>query len=402
APVVSFLKVLANPLLDLELGQVLCSYLYGFSSDDIAQLRLKKGESLFAALLQKAQTDPHCAAPIEDFNLLRREAMERPAVGVLQLIYAVTGAEHKVLAMTQGEARRGNLRLLTEYAASYGGGADFGGFVDYLYSLEEFECDLPSASVSAGNAVSIMSIHKSKGLEFPVVFICDTAVQFNTVDLASDVLMHPELGFACVMRDNRRMIQHRTIPLAAMALENKRAMLSEELRVLYVAMTRAKERLYITAADRNLSKLNSAAETPPEGDRLSGFSARTANCYFDWIAAALCRHPDFPQDILEIPTAPVPRCEGQGQLLVRVVPPPQDTEEIAVHATGGAEPTEEAVEGIQKRMHWEYPYLKDTETPIKLSVSELTKGVDKKDYFFTRRPKLLTEKSFTPTERGIA
>ncbi|MEG1942444.1 MAG: PD-(D/E)XK nuclease family protein, partial [Angelakisella sp.] len=81
---------------------------------------------------------------------------------------------------------------------------------------------------------------------------------------------------------------------------------------------------------------------------------------------------------------------------------PQDTEEIAVHATGGAEPTEEAVEGIQKRMHWEYPYLRDTETPIKLSVSELTKGVDRKDYFFTRRPKLLTQKSFTPTERGIA
>ncbi|MEG0942708.1 MAG: helicase-exonuclease AddAB subunit AddA [Angelakisella sp.] len=402
APVVSFLKVLANPLLDLELSQVLCSYLYGFSSDDLAQLRLTKGESLFASLLQKAESDPKCSAVVEDFHLLRHEAMSRPASGVLQLIYAVTGAEHKVLAMVQGEARRGNLRLLSEYAASYGGGGDFGGFVDYLYSLEEFECDLPSASIAAGNAVSIMSIHKSKGLEFPVVFLCDTTAQFNTMDLVSDVLMHPELGFACVVRDNRRMTQHRTIPLTAMALENKRAMLSEELRILYVAMTRARERLYITATDKNLGKLQSAAAAPVNGDKLTGWTARSAGCYFDWIAAALCRHPDFPMDILDMPIIPVARGEGQGVLSVRVVLPTKETDDLSEHATGGAAPSARAVEALRKRMHWEYPFTKDTVTPVKLSVSQLTKGVDKKDYFFTRRPRLLTEQSLTPAERGIA
>lgn len=401
APVVSFLKVLANPLLDLELGQVLCSYLYGFTSDDLAQLRLVRGQSLFAALLHNGESDPRAAGVQEDFSLLRREAMSRPAVGVLQLLYAVTGAENKVLAMPQGEARRGNLRLLAEYAASYGGG-DFGDFVNYLYSLEEFECDLPSASVSAGNAVSIMSVHKSKGLEFPVVLLCDTTAQFNTMDLASDVLMHPELGFACVVRDNRRMTQHRTIPLTAMALENKRAMLSEELRILYVAMTRARERLIITAADKNLSKLRAAAAAPPAGDKLSGWVARTASCYFDWIAAALCRHPDFPQDLLEIPAVPLAEREGQGMLAVRVVPPPPEAEARVEHATGGGLPDEGAIERLTRRMQWEYPHQQDTETPVKLSVSQLTQGADKKDYFFARRPRLLTEQSLTPTERGIA
>lgn len=402
APVVGYLKVLANPLLDLELSQVLCSYLYGFSSEMLAQLRLRRGESLFAALLRKEGEDKDCAAFLSDFRLLRREAVSRPATGVLELLYALTGAENRTLAMTQGETRRGNLRLLCEYAATYNSGGDFSGFLTHLYALDEFGCDLPSATVAAGNAVSIMSIHKSKGLEFPVVFLCDTAARFNQKDLAADVLMHPELGFACVVRDNRQMTQHRTVPLEAMAQEQRRAMLSEELRILYVAMTRAKERLYLTAADKNFARLRRAAATPLQGDKVSPWAARSATCYLDWLALSLCHHPDFPVGLLErepIRFAPTP---GQGALEVRVIIP-EATQGAPV--SGGGEPPAPdpaVVAVLRSAMHWDYPFAADTTTPVKISVTQLTHGTAVDKNYFTRRPKLLTQKSLTPAERGIA
>lgn len=403
APVVSYLKALANPLLDLELSQVLCSYLYGFTSEMLAQLRLEKCKSLFAALLQRAENDKDCAAFREDFELLRRELVCRPASEVLRLIYSVTKAEQKALAMSQGEGRRANLRLLMEQAASYGGGADFSGFLGYLYSLEEYGCDLPSATVTAGNAVSVMSIHKSKGLEFPVVFLCDTAAQFNTMDLAADMLLSPELGIACVARDNRTMTQHRTIPLVAMSLENRRAMLSEELRILYVALTRARERLYITAGDKKLAKLKKAAAAPLEGGRVSGWSARTAGSMLDWIAAALCHHPDFPGDLLEQAPEVVPPSSDDGKMTLRTLLP-QDIPQL--HATGGGgtepEPDEEEVIRLRRAMRWEYPFAADTVTPVKMSVSQLSKEQHEGEYYFTRRLRLLTRKKLTPTERGVA
>lgn len=401
APIVSYLKVLANPMLDLELGKVLVSYFYGYTSDMLAQLRLAGGDSLFASLLMKRDSDPAANSFLEDFALLRRESACRPASGVLALLYTITSAEHKSLAMTQGRTRRANLRLLSEYASSYGNGADFSGFLGYLYALEEYECDLPSATTSAGDCVSIMSIHKSKGLEFPVVFLSNTATQFNTTDLIDQIQLHPELGFSCLLRDNRKMTQHRTIPLEAMALENKRALLSEELRVLYVALTRARERLYITAADNKLAKLASAVAAPLEGGRLSAWTVRSAGSFFDWIAAALCRHPDFPDDLLDSLPQTLTRAGGQGSLAVKLC---QSETVNSVPETGGGEaPIADVgtVRLIRERMHWEYPYHSDTVTPVKLSVSQLTKEKGN-GYFFVRRPRLLTGKGLTPAERGIA
>ncbi|MEG2087974.1 MAG: 3'-5' exonuclease, partial [Angelakisella sp.] len=293
-------------------------------------------------------------------------------------------------------------------AAEYGNGADLSGFLGYLYSLEEYEKDLPAAATASGNAVSVMSIHKSKGLEFPVVFLCDTATKFNTTDLTCDLQLHPELGFACVLRDNRRMVQHRTVQLAAMVLENRRAMLSEELRVLYVALTRARERLYITASDPKLSHLRRAAQSPlQQNGKASPWAVRSAGCVFDWIATALCRHPDFDQTLLAVP-ATVPQgttASSQGRLCVRLVTA------ALTHPTrpqtGGGEPVLPAcdpaeVAALRCRMHWEYPYMADTLTPVKLSVSQLTKAETHRQFALTRRPLLLTQKSLTPAERGVA
>ena len=406
APVVSYLKILINPMVDLELAQVLGSALYGFTSQQLAQARQKaEKEPLFLGVRRSAgDGDEPCRGFLEDYRLLRREALSQSAQGVIRMICTLTGLEQKVLAMPQGEVRQGNLHLLMEIAASYTGsiGGDFSDFVAYLYALERYEEDLPSAAASAGNAVSVMSVHKSKGLEFPVVFLCDTAASFNLMDLNSDVQLHPELGFACILRDNRRMLQHRTLPLAAVRLENKRATLSEELRILYVAMTRARERLILTAGDKGLQRMEKLASQPMEDGKVSGWTARTASCYYDWLAAALCHHPDFPSALLQHPPACLHSPIEDGRLTVQAADPeilqPRQTAELRK-----APPADPAlVKTLEERLAFRYPFEEDTETPAKISVSQLVHHGAEEKYLFTRRPKLLTRQALTPTERGIA
>ena len=406
APVVSYLKILVNPMVDLELAQVLGSALYGFTSQQLAQVRQKaEKEPLFLGVRQLAgEGDEPCRRFLEDYTILRREALSQPAQGVIQMIYTLTGLEQKALAMPQGEVRQGNLHLLMEAAASYTGsvGGDFSDFVTYLYALEQYEEDLPSATAAAGNAVSVMSVHKSKGLEFPVVFLCDTAASFNLMDLNADVQLHPELGFACILRDNRRMLQHKTLPLAAERLENKRATLSEELRILYVAMTRARERLIITANDKGLQRMEKLAAQPMEAGKVSGWTARTASCYYDWLAAALCHHPDFPPSLLQRPPVCCRSPIEDGSLLAGMAGPEtlQPREAAGTHKAPPANLF--LVKKLEERLRFHYPFEEDTETPAKVSVSQLVHSGDREEYLFTRRPKLLTRQALTPTERGIA
>ena len=161
-----------------------------------------------------------------------------------------------------------------------------------------------------------MSIHKSKGLEFPVVFLADTAAKFNLLDLGDNVLLNPELGAACVLRDNRRMQEHDTIARAAMKEQNRRALLSEELRLLYVAMTRAKERLYLVATDPGLKRLQAAVASTGGGGRLSPWVMRSGQCLYDWLAGALAGRPDFDASLLDGQLRLRARQEVQGALRV--------------------------------------------------------------------------------------
>ncbi len=406
AAIISFLRLITNPLLDLELAKVLRSPLYGFSSDDLGILRSKgKRKNLFVQLKMQAELGNElCIGFLKDYEHVRKLSVTAPVDEVLLEIYHLTGVLHKVQAMTGGDEKRANLQLLSEYAASYrqssGGAVD--GFVTYLSALEEYGYDLPSASVAKQNSVSIMSVHKSKGLEFPVVFFCDTAAKFNMMDLNANTLLHPDLGFACVLRDNRRLCQHKTLQYWAMRIENKRAMLSEELRILYVALTRAKEHLYITASDKELKLLNESVSKPIENGVLSTWTTRSANSFYDWLSAALVHHPDFDRQLLE---QPVKVISGEGELQVITVKANSITEqkeEDLQQEEAEMLPDLKLVERLAQKLGYQYPYMEDTTTPTKISVSQLTHKVQEKEYFFARRPKVLLGQKLTPTERGIA
>ncbi len=409
APVISLLRVIDNPLLDIDLAAVMMSALFGFTADEMAALRLAKRRGpLYPALAARAgEGDLHCVAFLETLAHLRQFAAGATADQVIRKIYELTDYLGKVQVMRLGETRRANLLLLVQYACDYhaSGYKGLPGFVRFLDQLLERKSDLaPAASLSEqADVVRIMSIHRSKGLEFPVVFLCDSAKRFNKEDLYGNTLLHSRLGFACVRRDFELMKQFTTVPMQALRLEIERSSLSEELRVLYVALTRAKERLYITGTVTKAEEKLAGYCAPLEADgRLSPYQVRAASSYLDWLLMAAVHHQDLLPALAEI-GVDVQTAPDESQLNLRIVPVLDDPDQEAkADEAGQAAPDPRLLTLLKERIAYRYPFEAQTRIPTKMAVSQISKGEMAKAYRFARRPAFLSASGLTGAQMGNA
>ena len=247
AVMVSFLQIVDNPRQDVPLLAVLRSPLLGFSPDRLAQIRGgHPGGDYYGALCADDGEDSR--AFLERLAQLRAAAGELTADRLLWKLYTDWQALAVFGAMEGGAQRRSNLLALYAYAgqlAAAGRGNLFD-FVSYLHDLME-SGDLPDISArQESGGVQLMTIHKSKGLEFPVVILADLQKGFNRDDFQRPVLVHPRLGLGTERVDRRRRIRYDTVSKQAIQLALSRESLAEEMRILYVAMTRAKEKLTLT------------------------------------------------------------------------------------------------------------------------------------------------------------
>ncbi|MGI5977899.1 MAG: UvrD-helicase domain-containing protein [Oscillospiraceae bacterium] len=286
----ALLRVIDNPHRDVPLTAALLGPVFNFSADELALVRAAAPDGgLYSALVRcaKAENGPlseRCAAFIGELTELRMLAGDIGLCELLYLLYDRYALIEKCAALTGGA---GGLSQLLDLAAQFEENG-YRGLHAFLKQLERMEArgDEPSAPSAAGaDALSVMSIHKSKGLEFPVVFLVNTARKFNAADLRAPVLVHPALGLGCKLTDLVRGIEYPTLARRAVASRLTDEMLSEEMRVLYVAMTRAKERLYIscTAADPEtlLEKLKGEITAPLDPEFL-----RSAQSMSTWLLAA--------------------------------------------------------------------------------------------------------------------
>lgn len=212
---VSLLRVIDNPMQDIPLLSVLMSPIYGFTPDDLADIRIReRKEPLYIALVRAAQEgDGRATQVLRDIEEYRALAATLPSDRLINLVYEKSGYPDLVQAMANGELRLANLRLLLEYAKKYEGSGFNGlsGFVRMLDRLEQQDADLASASTVGGaEVVQIMSIHRSKGLEFPVCILAGCSRRFNKE--RGDVLLHPELGFGVKLRDPETGARVTTLP----------------------------------------------------------------------------------------------------------------------------------------------------------------------------------------------
>ncbi len=298
--ILSVLEVIDNPMNDVALAAVMASPLFGFSNEELAVLRLSRlpeeGNGLYGALsaYPREHTDAlsgKCRAFLEQIAKWRGDAGRMRLSMLIRTVYEDSGLIPFAAAMPGGKRRSGNLEALIAKAETYESGSYQGIFhfiryVDRIRTSAVDEGETVDAE-SGENAVRLMTIHKSKGLEFPVVFVAGLAKRFNQDDLKGDLVLHPDYGIGVNAVDHRQRIREKTLPRIVFAEKCRAENYGEELRVLYVAMTRAREKLYLTGILKNEAVLRLAEERfKGPAARLSYSELMKAGCMLDWVLAA--------------------------------------------------------------------------------------------------------------------
>lgn len=306
--IMSLLRVIDNPMQDVPVIAVLKSPIMGFSAEDLSIIRLKNKEKYFyeniADIAEGNICDiseeliTRCKGFLEKLEIWRNKAIYMPIDEFIWYLYMDTAYYGYVGAMPNGVLRQANLKILFQRAKQFEQTSFKGlfNFINFINKLTKSSGDMGSAKILGENedVVRIMSIHKSKGLEFPVVFLCGTGKQFNLMDLNKNILYHDELGFGPDFVDLEKRVSIGTIAKEAIKKKMKLETLSEEVRILYVACTRAKEKLIITGTVNNIQKSIEkwVSSASLDYNLILPSEILKGKSYLDWIGMSLCQHND--------------------------------------------------------------------------------------------------------------
>ena len=369
--ILSVLRIIDNPNSDIPLVTVMRSEIGGFTDNELVEIRLaSKNTSYYEALEEvknKSEESKLKQKVIGFLKMLEEWQQKQEYLALDELIwyiYESTNYYDFVNSNPNGELKTANLKLLFEKAKDYEK-ASFKGlynFINYIDKISKSSGDGLSAKLIGENenVIRIMSIHKSKGLEFPVVFLCGTGKMFNVQDLNESILLHQDMGFGPKYINYERKIEYNTLAKEAIKVKTLNEILSEEMRLLYVALTRAKEKLIITGCDKDLKK----SILQKENSNLDIVNIRKAKSYLDWLELVYLNNEDKTDDILEVNFVNKNDIEETEN----------NKEETEKSINDLNEVDKELEEKVDKLLNWKYQYINSTEMEGKTSVTDIAKG----------------------------
>lgn len=440
AIMLALLKVIDNPQQDIPLASVLRSPIVGLDEEQLAKIRTFHSGSYFEAMAhfcRRSDQDefPDMYEKVTSFykKLInwRKLATQEALSDLIWLLYRETRFYDFVGGMPGGKQRQANLRALYDRSRQYEA-SSFRGlfrFLRFIERMQERGDDLGAARALSEqeDVVRLMTIHSSKGLEFPIVFIAGLSKPFNQMDLRKSYLLDKEYGFATKYVNPDLRITYPSLPQLAFKKKKQLEMIAEEMRVLYVALTRAKEKLYLiaTVKDAEKSMKNWSSNATHSDWLLKDYVRAGAKCYLDWIGPSLMRHKDCQQwtegnsvgslndeivshpsnwNISIIQSEELTSIEEEVKVEENLLEKVKKSEKVAVSS--------EYVDQIQKQLYWKYPQLDAATHRSKQSVSELKRQYELTDpnsatdliRTFSRpiskRPTFMQEKSITSAEKG--
>ena len=436
--ILSVLKIIDNPLQDIPLVVVLRSSICNFTDNDLITIRLTDRNCNFYEALIKTRLicDGDLKNKIESFleKLEKWKSISQymPLDEFIWQIYLDTGYYQYVGLLPNGAMRQANLKTLFEKAKQYEK-ASFKGlfnFIQFIDKLKKQNGDLASAKLIGENedVIRIMSIHKSKGLEFPVVFLCNSHKKFNMQDLNDNILLHQDIGFGPTIMDTTRKIKYSSIAKDAIKLKMKQETLSEEQRILYVALTRAKEKLYITGRSKDFTKYvqdkNKVLEMyESENIKLDAKLMKKANSYLDWIMYVYLfnqgRTITLKGESYKLSDIITLNVSNKKDLLkalakeevVEQIDLKEKIEQILKNKSD--EENKKSEQALKELLEWKYDYIVDTTLPTKSSVTkikqekikleEILKGIESEEVEYKKSytPKFMQEdKKISSAEKG--
>lgn len=436
--ILSVLKIIDNPLQDIPLVVVLRSSICNFTDNDLITIRLTDRNCNFYEALIKTRIicDGDLKDKIESFleKLEKWKSISQymPLDEFIWQIYLDTGYYQYVGLLPNGAMRQANLKTLFEKAKQYEK-ASFKGlfnFIQFIDKLKKQNGDLASAKLIGENedVIRIMSIHKSKGLEFPVVFLCNSHKKFNMQDLNDNILLHQDIGFGPTIMDATRKIKYSSIAKDAIKLKMKQETLSEEQRILYVALTRAKEKLYITGRSKDFTKYvqdkNKVLEMyESENIKLDAKLMKKANSYLEWIMYVYLfnqgRTITLKGEQYKLSDIITLNVSNKKDLL-KTLAKEEVVEQIDLKEKIGQilknksdEENKKSEQALKELLEWKYDYIVDTTLPTKSSVTkikqekikleEILKGIESEEVEYKKSytPKFMQEdKKISNAEKG--
>lgn len=386
--IMSLLKIIDNPMQDIPLVTVLRSNIGGFTDNELVEIRLSDKYDNFYNCMLKAKVDvkPELKQKIEKFlNQIEEWRKEQEYLALDELIwkiYSDIGYYNYVGLMPNGNLRQANLKMLFERAKKYET-ASFKGlynFINFIDKLKVNSGDLGAAKIIGENddVIRIMSIHKSKGLEFPVVFLVNSNKQFNEQDIRKNpVLLHQEMGIGAKYIDYNAQVQYDTLTREAVKNVIRNENISEEMRVLYVALTRAKEKLIITGVSNDFTKQTEDIEKqasiyPRRNGKINSILVKKYKSYLDWILLVYLYEKENTNNLIELnkiePSQIVSAQKQQTQ---------ENNSNKIVKILDEKECNQQLLENIKNKIEFEYQNKLATTIPTKSSVTKIKQMKEK-------------------------
>lgn len=426
----NFLRVIDNPLLDTALTSVMLSQMFMMTADDVAKIRLVNREtSLFSALCEgigrkyDVESDEYNEPVFEGelllkarylydtINEMRMYSVSYTLEELIRKIYDSTDFLSVMQLYKDSEKRKANLRILLEYAKSYEQSTSdttssgISGFLRYIDNIQRLGSDFNKASTISPteNVVMVKTIHKSKGLEFPFVFLVETDTGFSIEDRKKPVQFSYENGFGFRLQNKEELTKYTTLPFEAISNINELNSVSEEMRLLYVALTRARDRLFLSfeITENEIKKVQRYAKSITANNGVTERLARSAKSMSDWLLMCLIAHKDsgMLRDLADVNEC-VLIDNGCMMDYIRYEQHSDESDEkLSEKSEATANP--KITDKVRQNINFKYN-LSESKLIAKLSVSEVLKLGEEVELTL-KRPKFISESTvLTPAEKGTA
>lgn len=400
--ILSLLKTIDNPTKDISLLSTMMSPVYAFSADELAQIRIENKRKNFYFSVVNSQNEKVLNF-LEDIKNLKKLSVTMSVSNFIRYLVEDKGIVAFINAMGNGEQRYQNILALISFAQKFDSGVNIGltSFIRYIDKIIDTDKGIDSKSIVSGkdDAVTIMTVHHSKGLEFPICILAGAARSYNTGELTENLLINTVYGFGLKVHNEERMYNIQSIPYSVIKSKSANELMSENLRVLYVAMTRAKEQFITFVSCQNIERKMQTLYSKLIDGKITPYAVKSCKSDADIILLCSLFHQNAGQ-LRELAGCRLFANPADFDMSIDIDKSESfEEDEIKLEK---AEYQESTVKEIADKLSYKYDYLPLSNVTSKMTASSLDDSDTNFEYITSSKPAFMNKAEMTPAMRGTA